>query len=122
MITKVGKTEGNWFTDDKELLNFDCDELRAIDGLWVKYSNGRFGFSVQKNIYLSKEIGGRADGQYHEKAWTKFCHAVGWQFVELDITAPRGHFPVLQSYPAPRYIGDALLAPAPYSLLSHPDL
>ncbi|WP_071821328.1 GUN4 domain-containing protein [Microcystis aeruginosa] len=25
--------------------------LRTIDQLWGKYSNGRFGFSVQKRIY-----------------------------------------------------------------------
>ncbi|WP_333141727.1 GUN4 domain-containing protein [Microcoleus sp. Pol11C2] len=32
---------------------FPCEDLRTIDQLWVKYSNGSFGFSVQKRIYES---------------------------------------------------------------------
>jgi GUN4-like/NACHT domain len=35
MITTVGKEEGQWF-EAEELLNFPCEELKAIDGLWVK--------------------------------------------------------------------------------------
>lgn len=31
-----------------------CEDLRTIDQLWVKYSNGLFGFSVQKRIYESR--------------------------------------------------------------------
>ncbi len=101
MITEVGKKEGQWF-DPEDLLKFPCEPLRAIDGLWVKYSNGRFGFSVQKTIYLSKEIGGIADGRYHEEAWTKFCHAIGWQqdgnsellrVLIFNTSAPQGHLP-----------------------------
>lgn len=30
-----------------------CADFQAIDRLWVKYSNGRFGFSVQRKIYDS---------------------------------------------------------------------
>ncbi|CCQ59603.1 GUN4 domain-containing protein, partial [Crocosphaera watsonii] len=37
--------------------NFPCEDLRIIDQLWVKYSNGQFGFSVQKQIYMD-ELGG----------------------------------------------------------------
>jgi hypothetical protein len=57
----------------KQLLNFPCTDLRTIDGLWVKYSNGHFGFSVQKEIYLS--VGGKADGKYYSKAWEKLAIA-----------------------------------------------
>ncbi len=35
------------------------DDLRTIDQLWVKYSQGRFGFSVQKKIWL--QCGGKVD-------------------------------------------------------------
>ncbi|NJO66941.1 MAG: transcriptional regulator, partial [Leptolyngbyaceae cyanobacterium RM1_405_57] len=51
MIITVGKEEGHYF-EPEELLNFPCEELLAIDRLWVNYSNGKFGFSVQKKIYL----------------------------------------------------------------------
>lgn len=93
MITAIGKEEGQGFTSD-ELLNFPCDELLTIDGLWVKYSNGRFGFSVQKDIYLSKEVGGIADGKYHPEAFNKLVDKVGWRRVKnFDIASPQGHLP-----------------------------
>lgn len=76
MIKAVGKKPGDDFTSD-ELLNFPCQDLRTIDQLWVKYSEGRFGFSVQKEIYLS--VGGKADGEYHRDAWEKFGNKVGWR-------------------------------------------
>ena len=77
MITAVGKEEGQYF-EREELLNFPCDELNAIDALWVKYSNGKFGFSVQKNIYV--ECGATLDGQYPgDKIWYAFCDRVGWR-------------------------------------------
>lgn len=100
MIQAVGKEDGDWFTTD-ELLNFPCTDLRTIDRLWVKYSNGHFGFSVQKEIYLS--VGGKADGKYDEEAWEKLGDRVGWRVggkwrnrsnVTFDTSSPRGHLPV----------------------------
>lgn len=95
---------------DKDLWNFPCTDLRTIDSLWVKYSNGRFGFSVQKKIYL--EVGGVADGEHYEEAWEKFGDRVGWRKgrwmkkekemekewinsskVTFDTSAPMGHLP-----------------------------
>jgi hypothetical protein len=76
MITTVGKEEGQYFESD-ELLNFPCEELLAIDGLWVKYSQGKWGFSVQKRIYV--ECGAKLDGKYpSDKIWEKFGDRVGW--------------------------------------------
>jgi GUN4-like len=68
MIQALGKKEGDYFKSE-ELLNFPCTDLRTIDRLWVKYSNGRFGFSVQKEIYLS--VGGKLDGKYYKEACKK---------------------------------------------------
>ena len=104
MIQAVGKKDGDYFDED-ELLNFPCTDLRTIDHLWVKYSNGHFGFSVQKEIYLS--VGGKADGKYYEKAWEKFGDRVGWRVkinwiswdwisysqVNFDTASPKGHLP-----------------------------
>ena len=76
MITEVGKDVGEFFTAE-ELLNFPCEPLKVIDGLWVKYSGGKFGFSVQKEMYL--ECGGVPDGKYHREAFDKFSEANGWK-------------------------------------------
>ncbi|MHC5595513.1 MAG: GUN4 domain-containing protein [Nostoc sp.] len=101
MSQAVGKKDGNWFISD-ELLNFPCTDLRTIDRLWIKYSNGHFGFSVQKEIYLS--VGGKADGKYYEEAWGKFGDRVGWRVksswissskATFDTSAQRGHLPIL---------------------------
>ncbi|MFM6687289.1 MAG: GUN4 domain-containing protein, partial [Dolichospermum sp.] len=55
--------------------NFPCAELRTIDKLWVKYSNGRFGFSVQKRIYQG--LGGTRE--YNREIWEEFGDKVGWR-------------------------------------------
>ncbi|MEA5624095.1 GUN4 domain-containing protein [Nostoc sp. UHCC 0251] len=98
MIQAVGKEVGFYFTSD-ELLNFPCTDLRTIDRLWVKYSNGHFGFSVQKKIYLS--VGGFPN-KYYKETWEKFGDRVGWRvnsswiyyiYVTFDISSPKGHLP-----------------------------
>jgi len=47
------------------LLNYPCEDLRRLNDLWLHYSNGRFGFSVQKEIYVA--CGGILDGRLIEK-------------------------------------------------------
>ncbi len=77
MITTVGKEEGQWF-DRKDLENFPCEDLLILDRLWVQYSNGKFGFSVQKKIYA--ECGATLDGKYpSDEIWEKFGDRVGWR-------------------------------------------
>jgi hypothetical protein len=89
MIKAVGKKSGEWVTSD-ELLNFPCQDIRTIDQLWVKYSNGRFGFSVQKEIYLS--VGGKL-GSYEYEPYNQFRRNVGWDFFFLGDYNSYGHLP-----------------------------
>ncbi|MFM6250457.1 MAG: GUN4 domain-containing protein, partial [Dolichospermum sp.] len=42
----VAKREEEGWLDTESIDNFPCADLRTIDQLWVKYSEGRFGFSV----------------------------------------------------------------------------
>ncbi|WP_205879067.1 GUN4 domain-containing protein [Leptolyngbya sp. BC1307] len=100
MIRAVGKKPDDYFTSD-ELLNFPCKDLLAIDRLWVKYSQGRFGFSVQKKIYV--ECGAKLDCKYPgEKIFQAFGDRVGWRVngswisytdVTFGTSAPTGHLP-----------------------------
>ena len=101
MIRAVGKKSGDWFTSD-ELLNFPCTDLLTLDRLWVKYSGGKFGFSVQKKIW--QECGSPTS---RGENWDKFCVRVGWQDAKAtryldykDLKAnpqksPAGEFPVV---------------------------
>jgi hypothetical protein len=80
MITAVGKDEWQRFSED-DLRNFPCDELLAIDHLWIEHSKGLYGFSVQKQIYV--ECGGKLDFSYPSKeTWDKFCDLVAWKDME----------------------------------------
>lgn len=54
--------------------NFPCLDLRNIDRLWVKYSQGWFGFSVQKEIWKScgsPPVTQCAPRMYKESDWEK---------------------------------------------------
>jgi hypothetical protein len=73
MIRAVGKESADVFTED-ELLNFPCTDLKTIDRLWVKYSGGKWGFSVQKQIWQECD----SPTEYNDN-WEKFCDRVGWR-------------------------------------------
>ncbi len=97
MIQAVGKEVDQLF-DRKEIENFPCEDLRIIDQLWVKYSSGHFGFSVQKNIWQECDSP-RVKGE----DWNKFASRVGWRKGEewidynsltFDLSAaPKGQLP-----------------------------
>ena len=74
MLT-VAKRENQGWLDFNSIDNFPCEDLATIDQLWVNYSNGRFGFSVQKRIY--QNLGGTR--QYDDKIWDVFGETVGWR-------------------------------------------
>ncbi|WP_017662348.1 serine/threonine-protein kinase [Baaleninema simplex] len=75
----------------REIAKLPCEDLQTIDRLWVKYSNRKFGFSVQRQIYEG------VDRDYPE-----FCDRVGWpvaksrspsQTFKFNLRAPVGHLP-----------------------------
>ncbi|MEA5489071.1 MULTISPECIES: GUN4 domain-containing protein [Pseudanabaena] len=104
MITAVGKDVGQRFST-KDIKEFPCDELLAIDNLWGKLSNGLYGFSVQKQIYV--ECGGKLDfSNPSSKTWDKFCDQTAWKkdgkyvlypepFFENNFMYVKGHLPYL---------------------------
>ena len=100
VMLKVAGRENEGWLDTDSIKKFPCKDLRTIDQLWVKYSNGRFGFSVQKRIWL--EVGGNP-GNYDDKVWEKFGDRVGWRVkndwisysdLTFSVNAPQGHLPV----------------------------
>ncbi|MGF1494356.1 MAG: GUN4 N-terminal ARM-like repeat domain-containing protein [Microcoleaceae cyanobacterium] len=76
-----------------EVKQFPTGDLQTIDRLWRVYSEGRFGYSVQRRLWLSvgknweklwPKINWRKDG-----AWTRYPQEFTW-----DLTAPQGHLPL----------------------------
>jgi hypothetical protein len=75
MLQIVGKEADQWLNEE-DIQNFPCEDLRAIDKLWVDYSKGKFGFSVQKKVWMA--CGGVA-GEYDYEVYKKFADQVGWR-------------------------------------------
>ncbi|MBG0744827.1 MAG: GUN4 domain-containing protein, partial [Cylindrospermopsis raciborskii KL1] len=99
MLAVANREEEGWLRiEDAE--KFPCKELRSIDQLWLKYSRGKFGISVQQQIYQS--LGGTKE--FNPDVWRSMGDRVGWRSREkwLDYsdfnfsqTAPSGHLPGL---------------------------
>lgn len=90
MCQAIKKPIGSYFFS-RDIENFPCEDLQIIDELWMKYSKGHFGFSVQQQIYES------VDCDYGQ-----FCAAIGWnlphstspiQKLFFGLSAPPGHLP-----------------------------
>ena len=107
MLQAVGKNaQGRLSMLDLE--TFPCEDLQMINQLWLKYSAGLFGWSVQNNIYenITRKITEQMGDQrkYYKLIWQNFSDAVGWRVdnqwvyynnLDFSLNAPRGHLPVL---------------------------
>jgi serine/threonine protein kinase len=99
MLEAAGRTEESWLRIE-DMHRFPCEDLRTIDQLWVKYSNGHFGFSVQQRIYQS--LGGSKE--YDREIWEAFGERVGWRVnnewlyyneLKFNTKAPVAHLPAV---------------------------
>jgi hypothetical protein len=82
-------------------------DLQSLDRLWLAYSLGRFGFSVQGRLLrlcdnrweaLWPRLGWKRDG-----LWTRYPAAFTW-----SLEAPEGHMPLVNQLRGVRLM-DALL-------------
>ncbi|MEG5056936.1 GUN4 domain-containing protein [Microcoleus sp. A2-C5] len=98
VATEKKVRDGEWTHSDpsEESLDFlhcmyfPCADLCTIDRLWVKYSNGRFGFSVQKRImselgedtisFLCNRLNHSSyqERQKNTELTTSFQRRIGW--------------------------------------------
>jgi hypothetical protein len=91
----------------KSFKNIPCRVLRDIDALWLRYSNRRFGMSIQKRIWV--ESGAKLNGKYPgHKIWKKFSDRVGWRandrwdyyfetISKISTNSPKGMLPARYS-------------------------
>ncbi|MEB3282649.1 MAG: serine/threonine-protein kinase [Lyngbya sp.] len=99
IMLKVANRETDGWIDSNAIGSLSCADLRELDQLWVKYSDGKFGLSIQKEIYLEM---GNPLGKFQESTYNKFGEFIGWRKngnwlnysdLTFDKTAPRGQFP-----------------------------
>ena len=91
LMLQLGDKEEKGYLSLEDCKNFPKEELRTIDQLWLEHSNNKFGFSVQKRIYL--EEGGKLDSIDYE-SWKRMAKRVGW--IDAPPTTEdlqNGHFP-----------------------------
>ncbi|MGD2182825.1 GUN4 domain-containing protein [Lusitaniella coriacea] len=110
LMVYVAEREDRGFLDSSDIENFSCPALRTMDALWVKYSDGKFGFSVQKrildSILASSEQPKRSYTKLTVMEWNKYYEEVGWKLSEeeggnyvsyekltFNNQAPLGHLP-----------------------------
>ncbi len=96
VILEAAERKEQGSLDIESIRSFPCQDLCTIDQLWEKYSNGHFGFSVQKSIY--QDLGGTRE--FDEKIWESFGKQVRWRMngewvdkMIYSLDAPLGHLP-----------------------------
>jgi hypothetical protein len=84
-ILVSAKREKQGYLEVNDIKNFNCKDFKKVDKLWIKNSKGKFGFSVQKKIYI--ETGNSLDFDWENRTFTKwseegysrFSKKVGWK-------------------------------------------
>ena len=92
------------FIELKTIADFSCPDIRTVDYLWKKYSNDKFGFSPQQEVWQS--VNQKDD--FSTQTWRRFATEVGWKTGEVSsgsgyllheqldfepAQAPEGHLP-----------------------------
>lgn len=95
MLKLTGKEKEGWVRVE-DLKKLPCTDLRTIDALWLKYSKGHFGFSVQRRIWLS--LGDILNSSTEYALGTCLGWRVQDQWLDysqltFSLDAPEGHFP-----------------------------
>ena len=85
--------------DIASISKFPCESLKKIDELWTANSDGRFGFTPQKKVYLET---GNEFNDHTQSTYEAFGDRLGWRtfgtwsyYGDLKFTdiAPLGHLP-----------------------------
>ncbi|TVP63838.1 MAG: GUN4 domain-containing protein [Leptolyngbya sp. LCM1.Bin17] len=103
ILQEAGTSNREDLTPDA-VRQFPCSVLRVIDRLWVTYTGGRFGFSVQLNIY--QRVGGTLETAIAQDAQRlqQLGEQVGWRAqgewkslgqARHDLNDPVGCYPVI---------------------------
>lgn len=97
-----------YFTEIESLSSID---LQTINALWLAHSNSRFGFSVQREVWLG--VGKNWDKLWEKigwksgNNWTRYPNGFTW-----NLSAPRGHLPLSNQLRGVRVIAALLDHPA----------
>jgi hypothetical protein len=97
IMLKISERENVCWLDDGDIRKFPRYDLHIINQLWVKYSDGKFGFSIQKQILQDHKQFTARCGWIEDIAKNELIKYEDYNFT-LD--ANRGHLPS-----TPRIVG-----------------
>lgn len=94
-----------------EVEQFPTADLQTINALWIAHSDGKFGFSIQREVWLSLN-----------KNWEKLWAKIGWksgnnwtrypgEFI-WTLDAPKGHLPLSNQLRGVRVMASLMAHPA----------
>jgi GUN4-like/TIR domain len=91
IILQSANREKDGYLHNEEMRDFDDNVLLQLDSLWQRYSQNRFGFSIQKKILQDCQqdasIFGSRVGWKQGDSWINEAHA------NYSLSAPLGHLP-----------------------------
>ena len=93
MLQAAGREKESWLRTE-DINKFSCEDLGIIDQLWLEFSNGKFGLSVQKDIYHNL-----GQARSLNERGLNFGARVGWNgaltYYDLtfNLNAPKGQLP-----------------------------
>ncbi len=94
-----------------EVNGLPATDLRTLNALWLAHSNGRFGYSVQRELWISV-------GRDWIKLWSKILWKDGNNWTRYPgsfnwtLDAPKGHLPLSNQLRGVRVITSLLTHPA----------
>ena len=77
LMLEVAGRQGQGWLRTQDIEKFPVADLRIIDNLWSKLSQNRFGFRVQREIWLS--INPKLDGLFDGNLFPKLGESLGWR-------------------------------------------
>lgn len=102
LLKLAGREKDGWLRPG-DVKGFSHQTLSAIDQLWIKHSNGRFGFSVQSKIWRKLGCNSSAGVSTQTLSENKFGQSVNWRVggrwlspwdsFNYDFQAPQGSLP-----------------------------
>ncbi len=99
LMINIAKREKEGYLDYDSINTFSCPSLKRIDQLWVSNSNKRFGFSVQKEIWIQtgNRLGIKPEqwNDNDKENYKRFSRVVGWyddNKVRVNETGSSGDF------------------------------
>ena len=72
------------------ILKLDSEDLEILNSVWLKNSDGHFGFAVQSQIYMQNQS---IEDFYQSVGWIANSELKSYEQLTFDLDSPKGHLP-----------------------------